>query len=292
VKVPAVKPEDEYFEIDAESVGSDSKKLNPSEVAWPADEKYMKDRDIVNILLIGQDRRPGETRARSDSMMIATINKSRKSVKLTSIMRDLYVQLPGYSDNRINAAYAFGGMKLLDVTVEKNFLIKPDGNIEVDFEGFKQVIDKLGGVDIAVNNAEKAYLQKMGLPEPVNGKSHMDGQLALAYSRIRMIGNNDYERTERQRKLLVAVFEKVKGLSFSELARMVDIIFPLISTDLTNIEILNLGYTIYKMGLKNVDTYRIPLDGSYEPANIRGMQVLIPDLNKNRAALKNIIYGE
>ncbi|MFQ9799037.1 MAG: LCP family protein [Clostridia bacterium] len=100
---------------------------------------------MVNILLIGQDRREGEGRQRSDSMILATINKKSQSIYLTSFMRDMYVPIPGYSDNRINAAYAFGGMDLLDDTIETNFGIHIDGNVEVDFSGFKTLIDMMGG---------------------------------------------------------------------------------------------------------------------------------------------------
>src|SRR5665647_428567 len=130
-----ILPEEEYFEADEDTTVDASKdtEVNPDDVVWPVDEDFMKDKDIINILLIGQDRRPGEQRARSDSMMIATINKKNNTVSITSLMRDMYVQIPGYSDNRINAAYAFGGMELLDATIEKNFLVHIDGNIEVDF---------------------------------------------------------------------------------------------------------------------------------------------------------------
>ena len=205
-----ILPEKEYFEADEDTTDDASKdtEVNPDDVVWPVDEDFMKDKDIIkkdkdiiNILLIGQDRRPGEQRARSDSMMIATINKKNNTVSITSLMRDMYVQIPGYSDNRINAAYAFGGMELLDATIEKNLLVHIDGNIEVDFNGFQQAIDKIGGVDISINAKEADYLNKNGFTGLSEGTVYMDGKLALAYSRIRKVGNNDYERTERQRKV-------------------------------------------------------------------------------------------
>ena len=114
-EVEKVEPEEEYFESDEEEKGYEE--VNPEDVTWSSSEKVFGDDNVLNLLLIGQDRRPGEGRARSDSMMIMTINKTDKTIKLTSLMRDLYVQIPGYSDNRINAAYAFGGMELLDATI-------------------------------------------------------------------------------------------------------------------------------------------------------------------------------
>lgn len=92
----------------------------------------MKDKEVINILLIGQDRREGQARQRSDSMILCSINKARKKIILTSIMRDLYVPIPGYSDNRINAAYQFGGMPLLDQVIEESLGVHVDGNVEVD----------------------------------------------------------------------------------------------------------------------------------------------------------------
>ncbi|NLC45508.1 MAG: LCP family protein, partial [Clostridiales bacterium] len=236
-----VRPEDEYFEEDEGNGTGDE--INPEDVLWPDDDngEVVRDKDIINILLIGQDRRPGEGRARSDSMMIATLNKKDKSIKITSLMRDMYLQIPGYSDNRINAAYAFGGMKLLNQTIEKNFKVHIDGNVEVDFEGFMEGIDIIGGVPISITKAEASHLNGQGFNLSA-GKVNMDGKLALAYARIRKIGN-DHGRTERQRKVIVAAFEKMKGSSISDIMSLANKVFPCITTDLSNDQLINLGIT-------------------------------------------------
>lgn len=101
--------------------------------------------NIKSILLIGQDKREGQSRQRSDSMILATLDKDQKTISLTSFMRDLYVAIPGYSSTRINAAYAYGGMDLLDETLTQNFGVEIDGNVEVDFEVFQVLVDKVGG---------------------------------------------------------------------------------------------------------------------------------------------------
>lgn len=286
-----VSPEDEFFETNDEN-GS-GEETDPEDVIWPEDDNgVIRDKDIINILLIGQDRRPGEGRARSDSMMIATLNRKNGSIKITSLMRDMYVQIPGYSDNRINAAYAFGGMKLLNEVIAKNFLIHIDGNIEVDFEGFIEGIDILGGVEISINKSEAAHLSKQGFSNLSAGKVHMDGKLALAYARIRKIGNNDFGRTERQRKVILAAIQKVKKSSLSEITALANKILPCITTDMTNDQLLNLVYAGFTSDLDNIEQHRIPVDGSYKDAWIRKMLVLVPDLEVNRQALRNIIYGE
>ena len=284
-----VHPDDEFFETDeGEGTGEE---LNPEDVLWPDnDGKVIKDKDIINILLIGQDRRPGEKRARSDSM-IATLNKRDKSIKITSLMRDMYVQIPGYSDNRINAAYAFGGMKLLNEVIEKNFQVHIDGNVEVDFEGFIEGIDIIGGVPITITKKEASHLNSRGFSNLSAGKVNMDGELALAYARIRKIGA-DQARTERQRKVIMAAFDKMKGSSVPEIISLANKVLPNTTTDLSNDQLINLGVTALTSDLGSIEQYRIPINGAYKDAWIRGMLVMVPDLKVNRQELKNIIYGE
>lgn len=300
--VETIPPEDEYFETDTTETATQAQTqavtettANSNGIVWPADGEAFKDSDVINILLIGQDRRPGESRARSDSMIIASINKKTNSIKLTSLMRDMYVQIPGYSDNRINSSYSFGGMELLDATILKNFQIQIDGNIEVDFDGFQKVIDDMGGIDIDINQVDLDYLagQFYDIYDLYNnGHVHMNGAMALAYSRIRYVGNNDYERTQRQRQVLTVVYSIMKNQGLTKTISTLNDIFPLITTDMTNNEILSLAATIATMNVSTIESNRIPVDGSYTSARINEMQVLVPDLTANRTALREIIYGE
>jgi LCP family protein required for cell wall assembly len=284
-----VNPDDEFFDVDEEGTGEE---LNPDDVLWPDNNNGVyRDKDIINILLIGQDRRPGESRARSDSMMIATFNRKNNTIKITSLMRDMYVQIPGYSDNRINAAYAFGGMKLLNEVIAKNFLIHIDGNIEVDFEGFIEGIDIIGGVELSITESEAKHLRTRGFPDLTAGKVKMDGKLALAYARIRKIGD-DFGRTQRQRNVIMAAVQKLKGSGISEIMALANKILPHVTTDMNNDQLLNLIYAGMTSDLDNIEQHRIPVDGSYKNARIRGMSVLVPDLEANRRELKSIIYGE
>lgn len=261
-------------------------------ITWPSEAGVLKNKDVINILLIGQDRRPGESRKRSDSMMIGTIDKKNNTIKITSLMRDLYVQIPGHGDNRINAAYALGGMELLDKTIEKNFQVHIDGNVEVDFERFERVIDIIGGIDIPVNAVEAAYLEGQGFIGLSEGMVHMDGPLALAYSRIRYVGNSDYERTERQKRLITTAFKNIKDLELPKILALVDETFPLLTTDLTNGQIISFATYAAMMDTDGIETYRIPADGTFRSVRIRNMAVLVPDLNQNRIALRDIIYED
>ena len=111
---------------------------------------------VVNILLVGQDRRPGEAakRSRTDAMILCTINKSTKTLTMTSFMRDVWVHIPGYYNNRLNVPYAKGGFKLLNETLDYNFGVSADYNVEIDFAGFMEAIDAVGGIEIELTSAE------------------------------------------------------------------------------------------------------------------------------------------
>lgn len=292
--VNTIPPEEEYFELDeydqnpAED-SQDVKQLEPEEVEWPEGIEQISGLDTLNVLLIGQDKREGQKRQRSDSMIIVSYNTKDGTVKMISLMRDLYVQIPGYSDNRLNVAYVFGGMKLLEETIKRNFGVTIDGNFEVDFEGFKKVIDILGGVSITLTKAEAKHLNGLGGWKLTEGENHLTGEQALEYSRIRYVGRDDFERTERQRTVLTKVIDAVLALDTAKKLKVLDEVFPYLSTDMSKKDILSYAYTILQEGIKGIENYRIPGDKAFKQARIRGMAVLVPDLKKNRALLEQYL---
>lgn len=295
-RVPAntatISPSDEYFETDSpiDNEGNPLEEVDPDTIIWDEATQTISDKNIINILLIGQDRRPGEIRARSDSMIIVSIDKKNNSLKMTSILRDMYVQIPGYSDNRINASYAWGGMNLLDETIKKNFGIIINKNIEVDFTAFTKIIDEIEGIDVAITSKEADYLCNQGFYVR-EGTTHMDGELALAYSRIRYI-DSDFGRANRQRIIISSIFNKVKDDKLTKWYSLSNKIFPLLTTDMTNSEIVNYVYDIYNLKISSLESYRIPDDNTYENKYIRKMAVLVPDLAANRSYLYKKIYGK
>ena len=264
--------------------------IDPTDVTLDLNKKPVENAEhIINLMLIGQDRRPGEGRTRSDVMILCTVNTVTQELNMTSFMRDLYVSIPGYQDNRMNACYAFGGMKLLDKCLEENFGVHVDGNIEVDFDGFKDVINLMGGVDIYLSNSEANYLIAKGHNVKA-GMNLLDGSAALAYARNRSIGSGDFSRTERQRKVMSALIEKCRGMSITQMKSLMEKALPMITTDLSNREILDYLLEIAPMLSKlKVKTNRIPTDDTYKYASIRGMSVLLPDLEANRAVLQDIM---
>ena len=260
---------------------------------------------VKNILLVGQDRRSGEKgRTRSDTMIICTIRPDTHEITMTSLMRDMYVPIPGYSSNRINAAYAYGGMELLDAVIEQDFGIRVDGNVEVDFDGFLQAAAKIAPVTMDLSKEEAEYMTKHPLDgvdlesqdggwEFTEGQNDLYAGAMLEYARMRHVGNSDYERTERQRKLLRASFDKLKSEGVVRQLQFVQDVLPLVTTDLSNSDLLYYAKALVagKYSIAN-EGYRIPVDGSYTSQSISGMSVLVPDLAKNAKALQEYIYGK
>lgn len=276
--------------------------IEEGDVDWEGEvEAIESSEDIINILLIGQDRRSADQgRQRSDVIILCTVNKPKKTLTITSFMRDLYVQIPGYQDNRINVPYVLGGMDLLDKTLKTNFGVQVDGNVEVDFFGFIDIVNLMGGLDIELTAAEAKYLNKNvswdvddGSSKNWNlkeGMNHLTGSQALAYARMRYVGNGDYERTQRQRRVVKQLVEKAKELSISELNLILQYALPMITTDLDNSQIMNYALELFPM-LKDltIETMRIPVNNGYQSTYVREMAVLVPDLSTNRSALKEIM---
>ena len=251
--------------------------------------------DIVNILLVGKDAREGETVSRSDAMILATINRKKQTMTLTSFMRDTYLSIPNWGSNRLNAAYAFGGRNLLNETFSENFHVQVDGNVEIDFKNFEKLIAGLGGVDITVSEEEYGalHLNDADLLEPMDEETdtyrvHLDGEKTLSYARMRSI-DNDFERTGRQRKVLQALFDQMKGLNTLEMLEFADKLLKLVESNLKDEQLLGLAAEAMTIGGNTFETYNIPEDAGYTSQSIDGMSVLVPDLEACRALLETIL---
>lgn len=274
-----ISPDDEYFDTD-DVDGLEV--IDPNSVKWDMSGP-LGDEDLLNILLVGQDRRPGQGRQRSDAMLVCSVNMDTGKVSVVSFMRDLYVQIPGYSDNRLNAAYVFGGFPLLKDTLYQNFGVTIDGCFEVDFSGFEGIINAIGGIDLELSGAEA---QIVGVK---SGVTHLNGAQALTYARIRKI-DSDFGRTQRQRAVLNAAFSKVKSKSVQELLALLEKVLPLITTDMSTTNIYSLAAKLAPLATKaEITNHTIPQSGAYKNANVRGMAVLIPDLAAIKTALKEEI---
>ena len=239
---------------------------------------------LMNILIVGQDQKPEDnTRQRSDVMMLCSYNTETNEVHITSFLRDLYVKLPGgYSHNKLNAAYHFGGFKLLYQTMLDNFGVKIDGGIEVDFNGFVDIVDLLGGVDIYLTAEEAPYVSSTA----TEGVNHLNGRKALNYARTRKT-DDDFGRTERQRKMLVALFEKVRHADLDTINELINTALSMVKTDMTDETIASLiAALLPKISTLEITTHCVPSKGNFMYGYARGMQVLIPDNQKIRDTIE------
>ena len=278
-------------ETDPPEVLAGLEEIPVEEVIMPEPAEVIEKPDyIYNILLIGQDARPGEGRQRSDSMILCTINTEKKTLMMTSFLRDTYVDIPDFrdrtfEDNRLNACYAFGGVELLNNAMELNFGIEIDHNIEVDFTGFERIVNTLGGVYIYLTQAE-ANIVGGGA---IAGMNLLNGAQALSYSRIRSL-DSDFGRTNRQRTVLLSMYDSIRRLNPDQISSLVNVLLTMVTTDMTNTDIVK--YVVEFVPLLpdlQITTQHIPAVGTYTGAMVRGMSVLIPDLEANREILRETL---
>lgn len=244
--------------------------------------KVNSDNDIVNILIVGNDARNDKAYKNdvglTDTMIIGTMDLKHKALKLTSLMRDSYVEIPGHGCNKLNSAYSFGGIQLLYETIATNFNIKLDGYVEVGLSAFVDIVDAVDGVEIEVTESEAEYLnstnyiRKRADRNVKVGKQTLNGQQALGYCRIRKKGTtanglrDDYGRTWRQRTVIAGVFSKVKSLPMTDWVGIANKVLKHVKTDLDNDQILGYMTDVITMGTTDVHQLQIPINGYYRSA--------------------------
>ena len=248
---------------------------------------------VTNILLIGVDSRSGDTYSRSDTMMLVSLNKHTDKIILTSFMRDMYVDIPGEYSTKINASCAYGGPELVADTIEYNFNIDIDNYILVSFDVFETIVDELGGIEVDVTEAEADYMHGsfVDLPDMQYGEDiHMNGYEALWYSRIRKL-DSDFNRTERQRKVIKAILDKALHSSPKALYSAACETLPQVVTDLTKSDIISLGMSLpgYLLGV-DVQEQRIPADDTWSYGTRDGSSVIVVDFDANISLLESTIY--
>ncbi len=270
---------------------------------------------ITNVLLIGTDGRTLDEPARSDSIIIATLDNNNKNVKLTTIMRDTLVDIPEYGENKINAAFAFGsaeqndegklrgaegGAALLMETIEQNFNLHLDKYVIVNFWGFEAIIDEIGGIEVDIKDYEIDEINKyIGEATGVNsppitetGLQKVNGQQALSYARIRYVGNGNFERGERQAAVLYEVASKLKEVNPIKYVGVANTLSQHVKANIDIPEALNLAYTIYKLPNLNFERLQIPQTELIARDNLykdRGWCLLI-DLKQNSKILYDFIF--
>ncbi len=261
--------------------------------------------DIVNIMLLGVDNSGNAsdtseygTNKHTDSMIIVTINRKTKKIVLTSLLRDSAVKIQRqngtYVVNRLNTAYIYGGYKELFATVERNFAIEVDKFVQVNFASFKDIVNIVGGVDIYVTEQEAKVMNESlnaqnKLTDTSAGKKHLNAEQALVYVRIRKRAGDDFGRTERQRKLILAIAEQIKTSNVGEINELLTTMLSKVTTNLTKAECSAYISSALEFLSYETESFRIPANGTF--ADIPG-DMLSVSFVKNYTMWKELVTGQ
>ena len=246
---------------------------------------------VSNILLLGVDG-SAESSSRSDSMILVSVDFAHMKIKLTSFLRDSWVEIPSKGKKaKLNSACSSGGAQLVVDTIEYNFGVDIDHYVMVDFDMFTQIIDSLGGVTVEVTEKEAKFINSTTRQTVESGKNvTLNGDEALVYCRIRKL-DSDYMRTYRQRKVISALIGQAKKAGVSALIDTMNKVFPLIQTDMSALEITGL---VYKAGLGvvafDIEQNRVPIDEHMEVGTKNGQWVEIVDIDAASEYLQDYIY--
>ena len=258
---------------------------------------------VRNILLLGMDSRSSSVSGRTDTMMLLTVDIEKKTIKLTSFLRDTYVEIPGQKNNRLNSAYIFGGYDLLAKTLYKNFGVMPDAYVAINLSGLVSVIDQLGGVYVDVPSSKVDRInaviywynqQVLGLSNNKDGYvkkggyQKLTGKQAEAWARYRY-SESDFQRSARQRQLIQLIFDQITEMSVTELGAFAMKNITLVKTNLSISDILALAPAVLALKDAEIQELQIPLSNAYESKKISGMAVLVPNRQKNINALRDFL---
>ncbi|MCE9675712.1 LCP family protein [Paraclostridium bifermentans] len=271
-----------YFYFKLNSIYDSSAAKDVKNKIEKADDKD----GITNILLAGVDGNNLDKGNRSDSMMILTIDEKDNDIRITSLARDTYVQIPGYGEEKLTHAYAYGGPALLLQTIDKNFGLKIDKYAVVSFSSFEKIIDAMGGVEIDVLPKEVSYIQGVDSA----GKQTLNGAEALAYSRIRY-ADDAYQRDNRQRTVMQAAYNKLAS-NPGDLMEIGNTILGYTKTNIPPMEIFKLANKVIKMNFTEFPQLEFPLDGHRDGKIVSKEKgwVILWDKEYNNEQLKKFIF--
>lgn len=264
-------------------------------------------KDIVNIAILGVDENEAEDDVgRSDATMIATFDPVHKKLKITSIMRDTYIDIPDHDKDKLNHAYAYGGHQLTIKTLNQNFGLNIKDYVKINFQELEELVDAIGGIDIELSDEEITEVdnyivlvsEALNIPterlikDETTGKVHLNGFQTLGYCRIRSTAGGDFDRTERHRKIMTEMFNKISSAGTSQLASMATKLLPYVETSLSNKEILNLAANVLNLGTKDIEQERFPRDEYSHNSNINDLFYLCYDEAYTEEQVHEYIFND
>lgn len=260
----------------------------------PIYEASPADRNVINIVLLSSDARPGEKVGRSDSIMILSYNRKTTTLRMVSVMRDTWVSIEGHDWNRINAAFSYGGIGLSVNTLNDSFGLDIQNYAMIRFEQFITVVDQMGGVPVSLSTAEIEYINLAYSGSDLGtapGYKQLNGAQALIHCRNRKVGNGDFDRTRRQRNTMLAILYKMRQQHNPvTLTRLVNYALGQINTNMKASEILALSLEALNADNLTFREARVPFDNTWHYASENGRSVIAIDIAKNRERLHAFLY--
>lgn len=293
-----------YFYYNAGKIKKKTISKKPSDLGIKNESNFDQYSGITNIAFFGLDRRSKDDASRSDSIMVITLDGTNKKIKISSIMRDTYVNVDGHGMTKITHAYAYGGPQLAVKTINENFGLNIKDYVTVDFFALEKIIDQIGGVTINVTSDELKYINQY-IDEVSNlehvtpnhvtktGEQLLDGRQAVAYCRIRYTAGGDYERTERQRTVLMALINKEKEKGATGMLSMVKSLLPYAETSMSSTDIMKYSTAVVSKGMfNNLEEERFPLDGYCKGMMLDGVWYLWADLKTSADQMQKFIFQD
>lgn len=271
--------------------------IDPNDIQ-PIFYKDQIDPNVLNILILGNDAYDKDTdTGRTDVMMLLSYNYKTREVKMLSFQRDSYVHMPGRNKwNRLNTAFRFGGESLTINTINSNFNTDIQYYARVNFDMFMSIIDKLGGIDIDLTRQEIRFINKKCPHEPTlpveEGVYTLTGRQALFYVRNRSSANGDWDRTQRQRNMMLALFNKVKKTKdIFTLTGLINDLSKYVRTNLSPGQMISLGTNLFFGDEVKIDGRSVPFEGTWEYMKANGNDVISLDAERNAQLIYEYIYG-
>lgn len=281
---------DTFESLDPNASSNDYEEVNSLAEVQILEGAIISDKDVQNILLVGDDSLEAGEFGRSDTQILVSIDRRNKQIKMTSILRDSYVAIPGKGSNRINAAYNSGGIKLAKETIEKNFKIKIDNYAKVGFKSFERIINKMGGITVKLSDRQADYMNTYGASNFTKGGTYrLTGADALTYVRMRRY-DNDFQRTSRQRAVIEQLMNKIKSYNVVDLTNLMNDLLPSFQTDLTQGEIFGLISEVVDFSQYEIKQFSIPAAYTWTGKTVNDAAVLVLDIAENARQLGQFIY--
>lgn len=257
----------------------------------PIIQEEQKKPEVFNVLLVGSDSLdPNAEKGRSDTMILLSFNEEENKATVASFMRDSLVEIPGYGQTKLGHSYAYGGIGLTINTINSVYGLDIQNYVTINIENLKNVVDKLGGIEITLTAEEAELYNAYGLKELHEGVNHMNGTQALTHARNRSL-DSDFGRTRRQRQVMNAIYQKVlQTKDPSALLALINYCLTQVKTNMDVDFIYDMATKVIAAENLDIQQTSIPTLNSYKGGTYEGMSVLFVDIEANKKVLEELLY--